>query len=48
MLVQAGGSGSTGTTRVLDICPEKVHQRVPLFIGSKGEVDYLETFFQDS
>ncbi len=35
---QAGGSGSTGTQRVLDIVPEKVHQRVPLFIGSKKEV----------
>lgn len=45
VMPQAGGSGSTGTTRVLDICPEKVHQRVPLFVGSKGEVDYLETFF---
>ncbi|KAK9825029.1 hypothetical protein WJX74_002290 [Apatococcus lobatus] len=45
IMEQAGGSGSTGTTRVLDICPEKVHQRVPLFVGSKGEVDYLETFF---
>ena len=45
LMQQAGGSGSTGTTRVLDICPEKVHQRVPLFVGSKGEVDYLETFF---
>jgi len=41
---QAGGSGSTGTQRVLDILPEKVHQRVPLFIGSKNEVEYLESF----
>lgn len=42
--VQAGGVGSTGTQRVLDVQPEKVHQRVPLFIGSKKEVEYLESF----
>eukprot|EP00195_Chlamydomonas_chlamydogama_P010222 CAMPEP_0202889596 /NCGR_PEP_ID=MMETSP1392-20130828/177_1 /ASSEMBLY_ACC=CAM_ASM_000868 /TAXON_ID=225041 /ORGANISM="Chlamydomonas chlamydogama, Strain SAG 11-48b" /LENGTH=419 /DNA_ID=CAMNT_0049572963 /DNA_START=36 /DNA_END=1295 /DNA_ORIENTATION=- len=41
---QAGGAGSTGQTRVLDIKPEAVHQRVPLYIGSKKEVEYLESF----
>ncbi|GIL47688.1 hypothetical protein Vafri_4444, partial [Volvox africanus] len=41
---QAGGLGSTGVERVLDVNPEKVHQRVPLFIGSKKEVEYLESF----
>ncbi|GFH16793.1 fructose-1,6-bisphosphatase [Haematococcus lacustris] len=41
---QAGGLGSTGTQRVLDVMPEAVHQRVPLFIGSKKEVEYLESF----
>eukprot|EP00210_Caulerpa_lentillifera_P008025 g7662.t1 len=41
---QAGGKGSTGTERVLDIDPQEVHQRVPLFIGSKNEVEYLESF----
>jgi hypothetical protein len=35
---QAGGLGSTGTRRVLDIVPEAIHQRVPLYIGSKKEV----------
>ncbi len=44
VLLQAGGLGSTGTERVLDIMPDKVHQRVPLFIGSKKEVEYLESF----
>jgi fructose-1,6-bisphosphatase I len=45
LVEQAGGKGSTGVERVLDVCPEQVHQRVPLFIGSKGEVEYLESFF---
>lgn len=30
---QAGGMGSTGKERVLDIKPSEVHQRVPLWIG---------------
>lgn len=34
---QAGGKGVDGKGRVLDILPTKVHQRVPLFIGSKNE-----------
>ncbi len=38
---QAGGKGVDGKGRVLDIEPTKVHQRVPLFVGSKNEVDYL-------
>ncbi|KAF8065547.1 hypothetical protein HT031_003148 [Scenedesmus sp. PABB004] len=41
---QAGGKGSTGTERVLDIMPSEVHQRVPLMIGSKKEVEYFESF----
>lgn len=41
---QAGGAGSTGQERVLDVSPDAVHQRVPLFIGSKKEVEYLESF----
>jgi len=40
---QAGGKATTGTQRVLDIVPEKVHQRTPLFVGSKWEVEYLES-----
>jgi fructose-1,6-bisphosphatase I len=43
---QAGGKGSTGFERVLDIVPEAVHQRVPLFVGSTKEVEYLESKLQ--
>jgi len=43
-LVQAGGLGSTGKGRVMEVDPTEVHQRVPLFVGSKKEVEYLESF----
>eukprot|EP00955_Chlamydomonas_euryale_P088872 364418-Chlamydomonas_euryale.AAC.13 len=37
---QAGGAGSTGKMRVLDVMPDAVHQRVPLFVGSKKEISF--------
>jgi fructose-1,6-bisphosphatase I len=35
---QAGGSASTGRERILAITPSELHQRVPLYIGSKDDV----------
>jgi fructose-1,6-bisphosphatase I len=39
---QAGGAASTGTMRALDVVPEKLHMRVPIFIGSRTEVGWAE------
>ena len=36
---QAGGAASTGTRRIMDITPEKLHQRTPLILGNKDVVD---------
>ncbi|MBS3915341.1 MAG: class 1 fructose-bisphosphatase [Bacteroidetes bacterium] len=36
---QAGGRSSTGKMRVLEVQPTELHQRVPLFIGSKNMVE---------
>jgi fructose-1,6-bisphosphatase I len=38
---QAGGVASTGRERVLDIAPTTLHQRVPLILGSRAEVERL-------
>ena len=38
LVEQAGGMASTGRQRILDIVPERLHQRVPVIIGSKNEV----------
>jgi len=35
----AGGMGSTGTQRILDVKPEELHQRVPTFLGSRNMVE---------
>ncbi|KAJ8604326.1 hypothetical protein CTAYLR_002489 [Chrysophaeum taylorii] len=38
---QAGGKASTGRTRILDINPTNVHQRVPVVLGSADDVSEL-------
>merc|ERR1712146_850555 len=43
---QAGGGGSNGLQRILDIVPESVHQRVPLYVGNKAEVELAEKFIK--
>lgn len=39
---QAGGKASTGIQRILDIIPTGIHDRLPLFIGSKSDVEMAE------
>ncbi|HBM07482.1 MAG TPA: class 1 fructose-bisphosphatase, partial [Pseudomonas sp.] len=39
IIEQAGGAATTGTQRILDVQPESLHQRVPVFLGSKEEVE---------
>jgi fructose-1,6-bisphosphatase I len=40
----AGGAASDGRRRILDIKPASLHQRVPLYIGSKDDVRTAEEF----
>ena len=39
---QAGGRASTGTQDVKDIVPTALHQRVPIYAGSREFVDLAE------
>ncbi|HEY0915786.1 MAG TPA: class 1 fructose-bisphosphatase [Solimonas sp.] len=36
---QAGGASTTGLQRMLDVQPTALHQRVPVFLGSKNEIE---------
>lgn len=45
---QAGGLASDGRRRILDIEPEEIHQRVPLFIGSKNDVEKVMEIYGES
>ena len=44
---QAGGCASTGRERVLDIQPASLHQRVPLILGSRNEVERIERYHHE-
>lgn len=44
LVEQAGGAATDGQQRILDIQPEKLHQRVPVFLGSKNEVDLVTSY----
>jgi len=38
LIEQAGGASSNGRMRMMDIAPAQLHQRVPVFLGSREEV----------
>ena len=40
---QAGGAASDGVRRILDVEPTELHQRTPLYIGSKSDVAIANT-----
>ncbi|HJS47023.1 MAG TPA: class 1 fructose-bisphosphatase [Gemmatimonadales bacterium] len=44
---QAGGAATDGLTRILDLVPEALHQRTPLVIGSRGDVEYVRRTILD-
>lgn len=44
---QAGGRASDGSKRLLEKKPQKLHERTPLFIGSKEMVERAEAFLQE-
>ena len=44
LLEQAGGASTTGRVRILDIQPTELHQRVPVIIGSKNEVELVTSY----
>ena len=46
LIEQAGGASTTGRQRILEIQPTELHQRVPVVIGSKNEVDLVTEYHQ--
>ena len=48
IIEQAGGACSTGRERMLEIKPTGIHQRVPLVLGSKQEVERIVAYHQEN
>lgn len=46
IMEQAGGMATTGTTNILDIQPESIHQREPVVLGSPDDVQEYISIFQ--
>ncbi|HJV06056.1 MAG TPA: class 1 fructose-bisphosphatase [Chromobacteriaceae bacterium] len=44
LVEQAGGAATTGRQRILDLQPQKLHQRVPVILGSKNEVERVTAY----
>jgi fructose-1,6-bisphosphatase I len=47
LIEQAGGASSNGRQRMMDIAPTQLHQRVPVFLGSKDEVETATRYHLD-
>jgi len=44
---QAGGIATTGRKRILDILPTSIHDRCPIFLGSKEDVQDVIKFYEE-
>lgn len=44
LVEQAGGAASTGRGRILEIGPQALHQRTPVILGSKDEVERIARY----
>jgi fructose-1,6-bisphosphatase I/sedoheptulose-1,7-bisphosphatase len=44
LVEQAGGRATTGSKRLMEVTPEGLHQRVPLILGSRSEVERIERY----
>lgn len=42
LIERAGGAATDAVNRILDIAPTDIHQRVPVVLGSKNEVEYVK------
>ena len=44
---QAGGGSITGTERIMELQPESLHQRVPVILGSRNEVERILAYHRE-
>lgn len=45
LIEQAGGLATTGKNRIMDVQPQSVHQRVPIFLGSPEDVKEVKKYY---
>ncbi len=47
LIEQAGGAAVTGTQSLLDMIPDTLHQKVPVILGSREEVELIVRYHAD-
>jgi fructose-1,6-bisphosphatase I len=47
IVTAAGGASTDGTQSLLDIDPDHIHQRAPLFVGNESLIERLEDAVED-
>ncbi|WP_045223333.1 class 1 fructose-bisphosphatase [Methyloterricola oryzae] len=48
IIEQAGGASSTGRERIMSLTPQNIHQRVPVILGSRKEVERVVSYHLES
>lgn len=48
IIEEAGGMATDGVRRILDIEPQELHQRVPLFVGSKADLEMIRRIYTEA
>lgn len=46
LVTQAHGMASTGTQNIIDVVPDSIHTRVPVFLGSEDDVNFATGFYR--
>ncbi|HEY3258411.1 MAG TPA: class 1 fructose-bisphosphatase [Gemmatimonadaceae bacterium] len=47
IIEQAGGAATDGRSRILDIQPSELHQRTPLYIGNKADIQIAQAMLSE-
>ncbi|MEX0780455.1 MAG: class 1 fructose-bisphosphatase [Balneolales bacterium] len=47
LIEQAGGKATTGVKRIMEIQPQQIHERTPIYMGSKTNVNMAENFLRE-
>ncbi|KAI5654439.1 hypothetical protein M9H77_31626 [Catharanthus roseus] len=47
LIEQAGGQSFTGKQRSLDLVPQKIHERSPIFLGSYDDVEEIKALYAE-
>jgi fructose-1,6-bisphosphatase I len=47
VIEQAGGMATDGKERIMEKMPETIHQRTPIYVGSKENVQKVKSFLEE-